>query len=32
MKNEPALEQIRDTISELLRTEELTTLAVIDAD
>ncbi|MEU5760069.1 pyridoxamine 5'-phosphate oxidase family protein [Nocardia sp. NPDC047648] len=32
MKTEPNLEQIRDTIAELLRTEELTTLATIDAD
>lgn len=32
MKAEPTLEQIRDSIAELLRTEELATLATIDAD
>ncbi|MFD3744003.1 pyridoxamine 5'-phosphate oxidase family protein [Nocardia sp. NPDC058633] len=32
MKAGPTLEQIRDSIAELLRTEELTTLATIDTD
>ncbi|MET9491121.1 pyridoxamine 5'-phosphate oxidase family protein [Nocardia sp. NPDC006630] len=32
MTTEPTLEQIQDSISELLRAEEITTLATIDAD